>query len=298
MSARTVERGAVHITTSDGITLAASVFHPARSGSPAAVLILNSATGVRRQFYARFAAHLASRNIAVVTYDYRGIGDSLDKPIARYEASMLDWGRRDFAAVLQRTERHFASLPVFALGHSIGGQLLGLTPDSQRLAGVIGVAAQSGYWRLFPTRRRMWLTWHIVLPSLVSLFGYLPGWAGVGTHLPGGVAREWARWCRSRDFFVDESGTPLAIHFADIRAPVLWYNIQRDPYAPAAAVEWVARQFSAEVVERRELRGEHFGTADIGHFKLFTPRYRAAWDEIGDWVLAQASGAGRASPTP
>ncbi len=61
----------------DGVKLAASLFEPAAPNGGA--VLLNSGTGIPRQFYAAFARHLAERGFVVLTYDYRGLGGS-DKP--------------------------------------------------------------------------------------------------------------------------------------------------------------------------------------------------------------------------
>src|SRR5579883_2471388 len=67
---------AVEIRATDGQRLAASVFQPTRPRAGAPAVVVNSATGVRRDYYAPFARFLAERGYTVVTYDYRGIGGS------------------------------------------------------------------------------------------------------------------------------------------------------------------------------------------------------------------------------
>src|ERR1700730_10557067 len=73
---RACEPRTVEIPTRDGLRLAASVFEPAGPSADGGVGVINSATGVPRDYYAPFAAFLASRGFVAVTYDYRGIGDS------------------------------------------------------------------------------------------------------------------------------------------------------------------------------------------------------------------------------
>ena len=48
-----------------------------RRPAPRAWLLINSAMGVRRRFYRHLAGHLAEQGIGVLTYDYRGMGDSV-----------------------------------------------------------------------------------------------------------------------------------------------------------------------------------------------------------------------------
>ena len=64
------------IEAPDGHPLAVTLFHP---DTPVGLSVLiGSATGAPRRYYANFARHLAARGCTVVSFDYRGIGDSID----------------------------------------------------------------------------------------------------------------------------------------------------------------------------------------------------------------------------
>ena len=68
------------------------------------------------------------------------------------------------------------ALPLMVLGHSAGGQLLGLAPSARHLAGAALVGSQlgwAGHWP-WPARAVMWSTWHGLIPALTSVTGYLP----------------------------------------------------------------------------------------------------------------------------
>lgn len=64
----------IQIPATDGFELSARQFLP--PGAVRANLLLNPATGVRKEFYLRFSAFLAERGFRVVTFDNRGIGGS------------------------------------------------------------------------------------------------------------------------------------------------------------------------------------------------------------------------------
>src|SRR5580693_1768134 len=66
----------------DDYALGATLFLP-RGAKQHAVLI-NSATAVPRKIYRKFAGYLAGRGFAVLTYDYRGIGDSRQRALEGY----------------------------------------------------------------------------------------------------------------------------------------------------------------------------------------------------------------------
>ena len=81
----------------DGRTLAATAWEPARV---LGAVVVASATGVPRRIYAPLAAYLAEAGLVVLTFDYRGIGGSLDRPLRSDPTRMEDWGRLDLEAAL------------------------------------------------------------------------------------------------------------------------------------------------------------------------------------------------------
>ena len=88
--------------------LGATLFLPRTAKRSHAVLI-NSATAVPRKVYRGFAGYLARRGCAVLTYDYRGTGDSRQKAhigynqpksLVGFKASMSDWAAQDITAAV------------------------------------------------------------------------------------------------------------------------------------------------------------------------------------------------------
>jgi predicted alpha/beta hydrolase len=154
----------ITVPATDGYPLAATLFLP-REAKRHAVLI-NSATAVPRQLYRGFASYLAQRGSAVLTYDYRGTGDS--RPQARtvykpkslpgFKASMSDWAAQDITAAVSWMRERYNALPFAYVGHSFGGQAFGLLPNNSEVSRALFIAAQAGYWKLMtaPERYRVY----------------------------------------------------------------------------------------------------------------------------------------------
>ena len=82
----------------DGRPLAATVLEPRRVEG---AVVIASATGVPRRIYEGVAGCLADAGLAVLTFDYRGIGGSRQGGPLRHEpARMQDWGRLDLEGAL------------------------------------------------------------------------------------------------------------------------------------------------------------------------------------------------------
>src|SRR4051812_14925101 len=97
----------------DGFALAATRFTP--SGPVRAVVVVNSATAVPRRIYRGFAGYLAERGFAVVTYDYRGIGESRPQSLVGFAARMRDWAALDATAALDHARASWPGVPIHAV---------------------------------------------------------------------------------------------------------------------------------------------------------------------------------------
>lgn len=190
----------ISVTAADGFKLAASLYEPPASNGRA--VLINSAMAVKRRFYQKFASFLAQQDFTVLTYDYRGVGGSSPARLRGFAAHLWQWGETDQGAVIGWLSDRYPAHKFLVVGHSVGGQIVGLTPYNSRIAGLFGVAPQSGYWKLWPTwplKLRMFLLWYAVIPGTVWLLGYFPGSKlGLREDLPAGVVSEWARWTPSR----------------------------------------------------------------------------------------------------
>lgn len=270
----------ITLTAADGYRLGATQF----GGGGNAVLVM-PATGVPQSYYAGFAAYLAERGFTVLTFDYRGIGRSLAGNIRRVPARMQDWARLDAAAAFD----FLSGRKIQVVGHSFGGQMLGLLPDPARIAAALVVGSQSGYWRHWPALGRawMWPATHVGLPAVTRLLGYFPGSRlGFGEDLPAGVAIEWASWCRHPRYLVGALGVEDA--YARVRAPLRAYAIADDPFAPLRAVEALAALYPNSQWETRKLAPRELGVKRVGHFGFFRERFRdSLWRETADWLEQQ-----------
>ncbi len=123
------------IAARDGYSLAATLFD---AGTSDAVVLINSATGVPRRFYQRFASFIRKSGWSAVTYDYRGIGGSRPRSLRGFKASMRDWAFLDMAAMVDWIDRELAPGRLFAVGHSFGGQTLGMIDNAERIDAVVG----------------------------------------------------------------------------------------------------------------------------------------------------------------
>lgn len=237
-----------------------------------------------RRFYRRFARHLQQHGWSVLTYDYRGIGGSKSRSLRGFRATMRDWTLLDMSAAVDWIGRELAPRRCFAVGHSFGGQTFGLVGNAASIDAMVGVSAQSGHWRVQggrePGRVRLIVT--VVIPLLSRLLGYFPwSWFARGEDLPKGVALEWARWCRKRNYLLDDDTLPLE-RYRRFKAPVLAYSIEDDDWGTRRAVDEMMRAYGN--VTRRHVAPSDYGLARLGHTGFFREGAEPLWREMVEWL--------------
>lgn len=279
------------LDATDGYALAADLFEP--EGDPRAAVLIAPATGVPRGYYAAFAAYLASRGMATLTFDYRGIGGSKPASLRGFDATMADWGTKDLAGALRALRERFPSTPRLLVGHSVGGQIAGLTPESDALDAMLFVSSQSGWWRNWSLRHQpsMVVMWHLLLPLATRIAGYTPMKRfGAGEDLPAGVGLEWARWARHPRYLMGWHGTRPDLRYARFAdRPIRAYLIGDDAfYAPPRAVAQLLSFYGKGAESIRRVEPRELGVKAIGHFGFFRDRFRETlWAEAAGWLLSE-----------
>jgi predicted alpha/beta hydrolase len=287
------------VATADGHGLDATIYEP-REGDEAGngagngvgngiAVQINSAVATPRRYYRPFAEFLAGQGFVVATYDYRAALLSDARAARAAPSSLLAWGGSDQPAVTHWLRRRYPDRAVALIGHSVGGQLIGLSPASRELAAVVIVASGHGYWRRIGDARKRWRrAFHLYVsgPLALAAFGYLPGFA-VGGGVPKSAAhgREFLRFGRSPHYFCSEDGAALRPFNADIRAPLLQIMAEDDEVAAAGNELPVREYFPNARVEIERLRPEQFGLRGIGHFGFFRKSMPVeAWRGVAAWL--------------
>ena len=277
------------VSAIDGFQLSAKVFTP--EDKPRGTVVINAATAAPQQYYQRFARFLARSGLRVVTYDYRGVGRSAPPTLRGFEATMVQWADLDARAIFRLARSEWLE-PVALVGHSFGGQLIGLVDELRHAAGALLVGSQLGYYGYWPLieRPRLRVIWQALVPAATAAYGYLPGKLGLGHDLPYGVAREWARWCSQPGYLLSEQPAARA-RFAHFLKPVRLYSFTDDDYAPRRAVEELTNLFVNTRLDHRRLEPRDIGVDEVGHFGFFRPRLeRSLWPEALEFLNAVIEG--------
>lgn len=275
------------IRCADDVHLRASIWRPAHPNG--AVVQINSALAVPRRYYQRFAQFLAERGFAVVSFDYRGTGDSLNVHPRLCAAQFADLGERDMAAVVHYVQQQFPGFRHVVVGHSAGAALFGLAHNADAVDALYAVAAPSafiGHYD-FPQRLTVWSFFNLFIPLTIPFWGYFPGqYFGAGP-LPSGIARQWRDWAQHPDYVVNDEGEPRREHYLRCRQPMRFIHFTDDRlYAPLRSVQAVAGFYGNAPRQIVSLSPRSVGMKRIGHFGFFRQSMpEAVWQSAADWLL-------------
>ncbi|MBH9552316.1 alpha/beta hydrolase family protein [Inhella gelatinilytica] len=282
----------IQFQSGDGTTLVARLFTP--EGPARAAVLLAPAMGVTQGYYAELARWLAGEGFAVQTFDFRGMGASRPARHARslrgFQAGVKDWVQ-DMDAALLHLQAQVPGAPLLLIGHSLGGQLPGLLPSRDRLAGLVGIAAGSGYWahQPEPQRSRARWFWRWGVPLATSLYGYFPGakLKLIG-DLPLGVIQDWKRWCSQPGYLLDDPG--LREHYRGFQAPFITLHVADDEMLSETSLRTLYDGY-AGAREREFMTLTPPPGGRIGHLGFFRPQHAATLWPVLLQQLQRLSGA-------
>lgn len=265
----------IKIETPQGNIITATQFIP--EGASKSVVLIAPATGVKQTYYYKFAAFLKSENHYVYTFDFGGIGASKTESLKTFDTTPLNWANNDLESMLQYVKKNHSGLKLTVIGHSIGGQLIGLSPSSNKIDNIILVASQTGYWKFWKgiEKLKMQLNWFVVFPLFTSLYGYFPGKKlGIMENLPKSFSNNWKTWCKSPNYLFDHIKEEN-LYYKEVRCTIHSYSVFDDNYAPKDAVSWLTNKYANANINRVHLLPEDVKSKKFGHFGFFKEKSKA-----------------------
>ncbi len=268
--------------TSDQVPLSVKIFEPENSNGK--LLLINSATGVKQQIYFSFAKYLKENGFTVITYDYRGIGESKPKKMKGFGATMRIWGTIDYKTVTDYIQFQFPTYTKFCLGHSVGALILGMNEDSQIFKKFIFVATQDAYLGNlnFKVAVTGLLGFGLALPAMTKLLGYFPAQHfGLGESLPKGVAFDWQTLIlnkKSTSKLYEKNGNDFS---KDLKQETFIIHAEDD--------SWVTNKGMKNLMKRtypnlnatyREVKIAESENGEIGHINFFRSFNKSLWDIV------------------
>lgn len=277
----------LYIKTPLGHQLGLTIFKPKISNHKS--IIISSATGVLQHYYFKFSTYFSELGYTVYTFDYSGIGKSNIRttPLKQSKIDLKAWGENDQTSVINYALSQNPNDKIILISHSIGGQLIAFNKSNAQIDAIITVASQSGYWKHWKgfDRFKMYIFWHILIPTLTPVFGYFPAKKiGLFENLPKEMAHQWQRWGKQKDYMLSEFDFEN-LQFKNYKNSLLALSFPNDEFASKSSVDWLASQFVTARVDRRHIIPEELGLPHIGHFGFFRSQFKdSLWQMMHEWI--------------
>ncbi len=262
------------IKTADQTNISATLYRGENKSNH--LIIVCAATGAPQWYYGGFAEYAAGyADFDVLTFDYRGIGKSLNGSVIDSKAKMSDWGIYDLEAIIKWSQGKYDKL--FLIGHSVAGQIFPLALSNPKISAAYFVGAQSAYYGCW---RGTWLLyvllfWYFLIPVITFLFDYLPGWAmGGSIPIPKRVALEWRKWGTHKGGVL-QGNLGTIRKFESIKIPIHFVNIEDDKLlGPSKATQRLMGQYTNAVTSFQFISPKNLKLKHIGHFGFFKKQFK------------------------
>jgi len=275
----------VKILCEDGFELAGSIYQP---DSIKAAIMIAPATGIKRQFYNSFASYFAEQGYGILTFDNRGIGDSKGESINGVGASLVNWGILDMTAALEKLKQQFPNTEYHVIGHSAGGQLVGMMKNAKELKSIFNFGSSSGsiHFAKYPFKFLFSFFMNFFIPVSNFLFGHTKSqWVGMGEPLPKEVANDWRRFCNGKGYIKVELDKKTVDHLYDeLSISTMWVFAQDDDIVNIGNIKDMIRVYSKINSKTLELIPKEHGFKDIGHMKFFSSKRKSLWSLAFNWM--------------
>lgn len=279
----------LNVTCADHYQLAAR-FYPAQANQKLKPILISPATGITMNFYNSFALWLAEQGHPVMSFDFRGIGESLHGKLKDSKASIQDWGQLDLPAMIDALCEKTGAGHISIVGHSAGGQLLGITPNHHKVEKLVAVACSTGHIKNLKGRTKLLapLMFKVIFPIARKTIGYGPTQKiGMGENLPKDVAKQWAEFCNKPGYVMNAIGKTIFEDFhAQVQTPITALWATDDEIATKANVIDLLRLYPNTQTQMIEIKPLSFNHASIGHIQMFKRSHQNIWPTILENIQA------------
>ena len=251
-------------------------------------VLIGPATGVKKEFYTWFAMYLAENNFVVLTFDNNGIGESLNQSIKKVKVNLQSWGESDMKWMIDYLKSQFPQHKIHLVGHSAGGQLVGLMDNYYELKSVFNYACSSGSIKNMhqPFKRKAKFFLNYFIPISNTCLGYTNSpKLGMGEPLPKNVAKQWSQWCNGSAYVKTAFGKTIHKHYYnDLKVPIYWVNAIDDDIANDKNVKEMASIFTACNHQFLTINPKDQNLKELGHMKFFSRQSSHLWYLTLDWI--------------
>lgn len=279
----------IKIRTIDNFELSGSLFKSKTISK--GIITINAGTCIKRQFYFRLAAYLSKKNYDVLTFDYRGVGESRPASLKGFQASIRTWASLDIKSVIDWMNKNYPNQKKYIVAHSMGGQIIGLADNVNLLDKIVAINASYGNWKNYYGKHKITtaIFWATLFPISNWWNGYFPASKfGMGEDWASGVVKDWWIWSKyylPHYQLMDKFDYPQYYH--NVKIPILSYIMTDDNIATVKTIPFFEADYKNADLTVKIVEPKDYHLQSIGHFGYFKEKSQPIWDETIKWLENQ-----------
>ena len=273
------------IWTKDGREMELCLYQPAIENQQ--VIVIGQHVTMERKEYGQLAGYLSEKGYVVITFSYRGIGNSESVVKEGRKSTMKHWATQDLNGALLFAKNRFPQMELILLAHGVSGEIAGIAPASSYINRLILVNSALTCSRLRPFHIRLYL-WAISLiaPLLIFWYGYFPGKKiGYLSDIPKGVLKEWAGWCSNSNGLFDDFPDN---NYCRLKIPLLALSFSGSAYMNTRAISTLLARYENAQIQWYHLSPALFGQQRLSMNDFFTATTgETLWDVVDSWLQSR-----------
>ena len=272
------------IKTKDGYILNARIYDQSKLYN-GVILIVPSAWATQKD-YVDFAFYFQQKGYCIITFDYRGVGDSAPLKIRGFRASLHQWAIQDTDAIIRFVKKRFSACELICVGHGIGGEIIGLAPASQYINKIVLINSALSCSRLRRMKDKIWIgAMKLFVKAASWSFGYFPGKKlGIMNDLPKGVMFEWINWCNNNNGLFDDFTDH---NYRKLQVPLLAFSFSDDWRSQQSGVKALLEHFPSPNIIWHLINPIKEGIGWVGHTGFFKYTMQKVWDILLTWLTKE-----------
>ncbi|MDH5403978.1 MAG: alpha/beta hydrolase [Candidatus Heimdallarchaeota archaeon] len=251
-----------------------------------AVVLFTNGIGMKQSYYRDIAIYFAHQGYLSITFDYLGIGESLENNIKLVETNLQGWINQ-IDLVIDHLVTNYSTLPLYYIAHSFGGQVFGLLKNKAHITRAVFISTPNGYWRDSKRKLQYFIGWYVIFPYQIIRKGYFPSNKfRLGENIPKNAMKQWIKWCRSKNYLLDDNSLDNIDQYGKYQGKVLEICFTDDEYFNKNAFNLIVNNYG-NVVDQRFIQPNEFGLNRVGHNGFYKEKCKGGlWVLVLQWIEA------------
>lgn len=257
------------------------------ASTPKALILINPATAIHIGYYKHVIKFFVDKGYNVFVWNYSCFGESKKSSLANSNFRFSDIGLKEIPAAIKVAKELSPVLPLFCLGHSVGGQHIGFVKNRELIDGLVTTGTSAGYILNMPIvyGAKAFFFFYIFSPISTKIFNYVAASKlKLMKDLPSPFVKEWRQWCSQKDLVFSHKFYGKTIpqeSYKNLTFPIHVITADDDEISTKKNTENFWKHVSSKKgIDFKTYKAKSFPRKKLGHFGYYKRENSLIWEEI------------------